>query len=54
MLVTGTDVRYALVSLIRIGALISVLGAIHVLTLMLDWASLLNDNVVVRGSKGSF
>ncbi len=52
MLVTGTDVRDALVRLIRIGALISVLGAIHVLTLMLDWASLLNDNVVVRGIQG--
>ncbi len=52
MLVTGTDLRDALVRLIRIGALISVLGAIHVLTLMLDWASLLNDNVVVRGIQG--
>ena len=52
MLVMGTDVRDALVRLIRIGALISVLGAIHVLTLMLDWASLLNDNVVVRGIQG--
>lgn len=52
MLVTGTDVRDALIRLIRVGSLIAVLGAIHVLTLLLDWASLLNDNVVVRGIQG--
>ncbi|MCX8202879.1 MAG: hypothetical protein N3H32_00975 [Nitrososphaeria archaeon] len=52
MLVTGTDVRDALVRLIRVGALIAVLGAVHVLTLLLDWVSLLYDNVMTEGVQG--
>ncbi|MCS7117185.1 MAG: RING finger protein [Thaumarchaeota archaeon] len=52
MLVTGTDVRDALVRLIRVGSLISVLGAVHVLTLLLDWVSLLHDNVMAEGVQG--
>ncbi|MEN3047424.1 MAG: RING-H2 finger protein [Candidatus Caldarchaeales archaeon] len=49
---TGTDVRDALVRLIRVGSLIAVLGAVHVLTLLLDWVSLLYDNVMVTGVQG--
>ncbi|MCS7095098.1 MAG: RING finger protein [Thaumarchaeota archaeon] len=52
MLVTGTDVRDALVRLIRVGSLISILGAVHVLTLLLDWVSLLYDNVMAEGVQG--